>query len=42
MYYTYIIRCEDNSLYTGMTNYLEKRINEHISKMVLNILNHIK
>lgn len=32
MYYTYIIRCEYNSLYTGMTNYLEKRINEHISK----------
>ncbi len=32
MYYTYMIRCEDNSLYTGMTNNLEKRINEHISK----------
>lgn len=32
MYYTYIVRCEDNSLYTGMTNNLEKRINEHISK----------
>ena len=32
MYYTYIIRCEDNSLYTGMTNNLEKRFNEHISK----------
>lgn len=32
MYYTYIIRCEDNSLYTGMTNNLEKRINEHIAK----------
>lgn len=32
MYYTYMIRCEDNSLYTGMTNNLEKRIDEHISK----------
>ena len=32
MYYTYMIRCEDNSLYTGMTNNLEKRVNEHISK----------
>ena len=33
MYYTYMIRCEDNSLYTGMTSDLEKRINEHISKV---------
>ncbi len=32
MYYTYMIRCADNSIYTGMTNDLEKRINEHISK----------
>lgn len=32
MYYTYMIRCEDNSIYTGMTNDLEKRTNEHISK----------
>ena len=32
MYYTYMVRCEDNSIYTGMTNNLEKRINEHISK----------
>ncbi len=32
MYYTYMIRCEDKSLYTGMTSDLEKRINEHISK----------
>lgn len=27
-----MIRCEDKSLYTGMTSDLEKRINEHISK----------
>ena len=32
MYYTYILRCSDNSLYTGMTNDLNKRINEHFSK----------
>lgn len=32
MYYTYIIRCKDNSLYTGITNDLERRIDEHISK----------
>lgn len=32
MYYTYMVRCEDNSIYTGMTNNLEKRIEEHISK----------
>lgn len=32
MYYTYILRCADNSLYTGMTNNLEKRLNEHLLK----------
>lgn len=32
MYYTYIIRCKDKSVYTGMTNNLEKRIKEHLSK----------
>lgn len=32
MYYTYMIRCEDNSIYTGITNNLEKRINEHLLK----------
>ena len=32
MYYTYMIRCADNSIYTGITNNLEKRTNEHISK----------
>lgn len=32
MYYTYMIRCSDNSIYTGMTNDLDKRLNEHISK----------
>lgn len=32
MYYIYIIRCKDNSLYTGITNDIERRMNEHIFK----------
>ncbi len=32
MYYTYMIRCEDNSIYTGMTNNLENRFNKHLFK----------
>lgn len=32
MYYTYMLRCSDNSIYTGMTSNLEKRLNEHLSK----------
>ena len=31
MYFTYIVRCSDNSLYTGITNDIEKRIKKHIS-----------
>ena len=30
MYYIYILRSEDNNLYIGQTNNLEKRIREHI------------
>ncbi|CAN5131617.1 GIY-YIG nuclease family protein [soil metagenome] len=29
-YYVYILRCEDNSYYTGITNNLERRLQEHI------------
>lgn len=29
MNYTYIVKCSDNSLYTGWTNNLEKRIQDH-------------
>ena len=29
MYYFYILRCSDNSLYCGQTNNLKRRINEH-------------
>lgn len=32
MYYTYMLRCEDNSIYTGITNDLNRRIKEHFSK----------
>lgn len=32
MYYTYMIRCKDNSLYTGITTNLDRRIEEHMSK----------
>ncbi|OYU79103.1 MAG: hypothetical protein CFE23_15710 [Flavobacterium sp. BFFFF1] len=28
-YYVYILRCKDGSLYTGITNDLERRTNEH-------------
>lgn len=29
MNYTYILKCNDNTLYTGWTNNLEKRIEAH-------------
>ena len=29
MYYTYIIRCKNNSLYTGYTTDIERRMKEH-------------
>lgn len=28
-YFVYILRCSDDSLYTGITNDLERRLNEH-------------
>ncbi len=30
LYYVYILKCADNSYYTGITNTLDKRFNEHI------------
>ncbi len=33
MYYVYILRCEDNSLYTGITTDVEHRMKEHFSKV---------
>lgn len=32
MYYVYMLRCEDNSLYTGITTDVERRMKEHFSK----------
>ena len=32
MYYTYMLRCEDNSIYTGITTDLKRRFNEHKSR----------
>ena len=32
MYYVYMLRCEDNSIYTGIAKDLEKRMEEHFSK----------
>ena len=29
MYFVYIIRCSDDTLYTGFTTDIERRINEH-------------
>ncbi len=29
MYYTYMLRCEDNSIYTGITTDVERRMEEH-------------
>lgn len=31
MYYTYILRCSDNSLYTGITTDVVRRYAEHIN-----------
>ena len=32
MWYVYMLKCSDNSLYTGITNDLERRINDHNNK----------
>ena len=32
MYYIYMIRCENDSIYTGITNNIEKRMEEHFGK----------
>ncbi|MEW9667414.1 GIY-YIG nuclease family protein [Ammoniphilus sp. 3BR4] len=29
MYYVYMLRCRDHSLYTGITNDLDKRLRKH-------------
>lgn len=32
MYYTYMLRCENNSIYTGITTNVERRMQEHFNK----------
>lgn len=32
MYYVYMIRCKDNSIYTGITTDIERRFKEHLEK----------
>ncbi len=32
MYYTYMLRCKDNSIYTGITTDIDRRMKEHFSK----------
>ena len=32
MYYVYMLRCEDNSIYTGIAKDLEHRMKEHFSQ----------
>lgn len=31
MYYVYILRCADNSLYTGITTDVERRFKQHLA-----------
>ena len=31
-YYVYMLRCEDNSIYTGITTDINRRMNEHFTK----------
>lgn len=33
MYYVYILQCNDDSLYTGITNDIERRLSEHKSRI---------
>lgn len=32
MYYTYMIRCMDNTIYTGITTDLKRRMEEHFTQ----------
>ena len=32
MYYVYMLRCTNSSIYTGITNNLERRMKEHFNK----------
>lgn len=32
MYFVYMLRCQDNSLYTGITTNVDRRMKEHFSQ----------
>lgn len=32
MYYVYMLRCVDNSIYTGITTNVERRMKEHLER----------
>ena len=32
MYYTYMLRCENNTIYTGITTDVKRRMEEHFNK----------
>lgn len=32
MYYVYMLRCEDDSIYTGITTDIDRRMEEHFNK----------
>ena len=32
MYYVYMLRCKDNSIYTGITTDIDRRVKEHLEK----------
>ena len=42
IYYIYILRCSDGSYYTGVTNNVEKRFNEHQSGLIPRCYTHGK
>lgn len=41
-YYVYILRCSDNSLYVGITNDVERRLNKHNEGKLKNAYTFIK
>jgi len=42
MWFVYIIKCEDGSLYTGATNDLKKRFEAHIPEKIVFFEKHSK
>ena len=40
MMYVYILKCSDNTYYTGVTNNIERRLYEHNEGLILNCYTH--